>query len=110
VIMTPEGYEVGFHGEYLEIVPDERIVCTEIFEGVPAEGNPAVNTMTFTEVNGRTSFSLLAEMGSQCETWCSSRAWRRECRPPGNFWKRWRFPSNRRRFLGVFAARAIAIS
>jgi uncharacterized protein YndB with AHSA1/START domain len=63
--MTPEGYEVGFHGEYLEIVPDERIVCTEIFEGVPAEGNPAVNTMTFTEVNGRTSFSLLAEMGSQ---------------------------------------------
>src|SRR6058998_2641911 len=30
--LADEGFEVGFHGEYLEIVPDERIVYTEIFE------------------------------------------------------------------------------
>src|SRR5438270_3653228 len=29
------GPEVGFHGEYREIVPGERIVSTEFYEGVP---------------------------------------------------------------------------
>ena len=29
------GSEVAFHGEYREIVPDERIVSTEVFEGMP---------------------------------------------------------------------------
>jgi uncharacterized protein YndB with AHSA1/START domain len=29
VTVADEGYEVGFHGEYREIVPDERIVSTE---------------------------------------------------------------------------------
>ena len=36
---TPDGIEVGFHGEYREIEPDERVVSTEIFEGMP-EGVP----------------------------------------------------------------------
>ena len=51
VMETPDGIEVGFHGEYREIVPNERIVSTEIFEGMP-EGLPeeeSVNTATFTE-------------------------------------------------------------
>ena len=26
------GFEVAFHGEYREIVPDERIVNTEVYE------------------------------------------------------------------------------
>jgi len=26
------GFEVAFHGEYLEIVPEERIAHTEVFE------------------------------------------------------------------------------
>ena len=54
VMRTPDGMEVGFHGEYREIVPSERIVSTEIFEGMP-EGLPeevAVNTATFTEEDG----------------------------------------------------------
>src|SRR5580692_1450350 len=35
-VMTANGgFEVAFHGEYREIVPDERIVCTEVFEGMP---------------------------------------------------------------------------
>ena len=29
------GFEVAFHGEYREIVPNERIVSTEVYEGVP---------------------------------------------------------------------------
>src|SRR5919109_1523633 len=32
VMVTGDGMEVGFHGEYREIEPDERIVSTEIYE------------------------------------------------------------------------------
>jgi uncharacterized protein YndB with AHSA1/START domain len=58
------GFEVGFHGEYLEIVPDERIVFTEAFEGAPGV-EPALNTATFTEVQGRTVLELLTEVSSK---------------------------------------------
>ena len=35
-VMSPNGgFEVAFHGEYREIVPNERIVYTEVFEGMP---------------------------------------------------------------------------
>jgi uncharacterized protein YndB with AHSA1/START domain len=51
--------EVAFHGEYREIVENERIVCTEVYEGFP--GDAAVNTVTFTEVDGRTTLELLVE-------------------------------------------------
>jgi uncharacterized protein YndB with AHSA1/START domain len=32
VMVADGGFEVGFHGEYREIVPDERIVNTEVYE------------------------------------------------------------------------------
>ena len=51
------GIEVGFHGEYREIVPNERIVSTEAFEGMP--GEESVNTATFTEEDGRTTLTIL---------------------------------------------------
>src|SRR3954454_8861797 len=35
VMVADGGYEVAFHGEYREIVQDERIVNTEVFEGAP---------------------------------------------------------------------------
>ena len=35
VMVTDSGEEVGFHGEYREPVADERIVTTEVYEGVP---------------------------------------------------------------------------
>jgi uncharacterized protein YndB with AHSA1/START domain len=58
-VMTGEGFEVGFHGEYREIVPDERIVSTEVYEGVPdAE---ALDTITFAEADGRTTLTILVE-------------------------------------------------
>ncbi len=59
VMIADGGFEVAFHGEYREIVPNERIVSTEVFEGMPdAE---ALDTTTFTEVDGRTSLTLLVQ-------------------------------------------------
>ena len=59
VMVADGGMEVGFHGEYREIVPDERLVSTEVFEEVPdAE---ALDTLTLTEADGRTTLSLLVE-------------------------------------------------
>jgi uncharacterized protein YndB with AHSA1/START domain len=64
VMVTHEGgIEVGFHGEYREIVPNERLVSTEVFEGLP-EGVPegeSVNTLTLTEVDGRTRVEILVQ-------------------------------------------------
>ncbi len=63
VMVANGGFEVAFHGEYLEIIPNERIVSTEVFEGMPdAE---AVNTVTFTEKDGRTTLRLLVQHTSQ---------------------------------------------
>src|SRR3954449_10367142 len=45
VSVTEGGMEVAFHGEYREIVPNERIVSTEVYEGIPdAEQHAALNT------------------------------------------------------------------
>jgi uncharacterized protein YndB with AHSA1/START domain len=64
---TPEGMEVAFNGEYREIVPDERIVSTEIYEGVPpGEGEEGtLNTMTLTESDGRTTMTVLVQAPSK---------------------------------------------
>ena len=59
VMIANGGFEVAFHGEYREIVPNERIVSTEVYEGMP-EGE-AVNTLTFTEVDGRTLLTVLVQ-------------------------------------------------
>jgi uncharacterized protein YndB with AHSA1/START domain len=53
------GFEVAFHGEYQDIVPDERIVSTEVFEGMPEAA--ALSTMTLTEAAGRTTMALLVD-------------------------------------------------
>jgi uncharacterized protein YndB with AHSA1/START domain len=69
VMVTPDGLEVGFHGEYREIVPGERIVSTEIYEGLPdgvsEEDATTVNTATFTEASGRTTLTLLIQATSK---------------------------------------------
>jgi uncharacterized protein YndB with AHSA1/START domain len=62
-VMTANGgFEVAFHGEYREIVPDERIVSTEVFEG--ARDFPALTTVTLTEQDGRTTLTVLVEHSS----------------------------------------------
>jgi uncharacterized protein YndB with AHSA1/START domain len=63
VMVADGGMEVGFHGEYREIVPNERIVSTEVYEGYPDE--EAVNTATFTEVDGRTTLTILVQHSSK---------------------------------------------
>jgi uncharacterized protein YndB with AHSA1/START domain len=63
VMQLPDGMEVGFHGEYREIVPNERIVSTEEFEGMPGEAS--VNTATFTEEDGRTTLEILVQHKSK---------------------------------------------
>jgi uncharacterized protein YndB with AHSA1/START domain len=64
VMTANAGFEVGFHGEYREIVPEERIVYTEVFEGMPDAGG-TLNTATFTEIDGRTMLTLLSLCPSQ---------------------------------------------
>jgi uncharacterized protein YndB with AHSA1/START domain len=69
VMVTDNGFEVGFHGEYLEVVPDERIVSTEVYEGLPddvsEEDGATVNTATFAEANGRTTLTILIRATSK---------------------------------------------
>jgi uncharacterized protein YndB with AHSA1/START domain len=63
VMIANAGFEVAFHGEYREIVPGERIVTTDVFEGMPDAA--AVTTTTFAEKDGRTTLSILVEHSSQ---------------------------------------------
>jgi uncharacterized protein YndB with AHSA1/START domain len=66
VSVTDDGLEVGFHGEYREIVPHERIVSTEVFEGAPGgDENGTVNTVTLTEKDGRTTMTTLVQAPSK---------------------------------------------
>lgn len=59
VLMTHQNFEVAFRGEYHEIVPNEKLVYTEIFERFPDAG--AVCTLNFTEKNGRTLLTMHVE-------------------------------------------------
>jgi uncharacterized protein YndB with AHSA1/START domain len=68
VMVADGGFEVGFHGEYREIVPNERIVSTEVYEGMPQGDGPeqgTLNTATFTEEDGRTTLTVLVEAPSK---------------------------------------------
>jgi uncharacterized protein YndB with AHSA1/START domain len=63
VMIATGGHEVAFHGELRELVPDERIVTTEVYEAMPGDG--VLNTVTFTEADGRTTLELLSDCGSK---------------------------------------------
>ena len=63
VMMANEGFEVAFHGEYRDIVPDERLVSTEVFEGAPDA--QALDTLTLTEHDGRTTMTILVDHGTR---------------------------------------------
>jgi uncharacterized protein YndB with AHSA1/START domain len=69
VMVATGGHEVAFHGEYREIVPDERIVTTEVYEipgaEEPPEGEAPLNIVTFAETDGRTTLSLLVQTTSR---------------------------------------------
>jgi len=68
VMVAHGGFEVAFHGEYREIVPNERIVTTEVYEVPDTEPQPegeVVNVITFTEVDGRTTLTVLSDCSSK---------------------------------------------
>jgi uncharacterized protein YndB with AHSA1/START domain len=58
-VMIANEVEVAFHGEYREIVADERLVSTEVYEGAP--DNEALDTVVLTEREGRTTMTVLVE-------------------------------------------------
>jgi uncharacterized protein YndB with AHSA1/START domain len=60
VMIADGGFEAAFHGEYREILPNERIVCTEFFEGMPGAAG-ALNIVDFTEAGGRTTLTMLVQ-------------------------------------------------
>jgi uncharacterized protein YndB with AHSA1/START domain len=64
VMVTDSGFEVAFHGEYREIVPDEKLVCTEVYEGDPSAGE-ALTTAVFSEHDGRTTVELTMQHPSK---------------------------------------------
>lgn len=63
VMQTTDGQEVGFHGEYREIVENERVVSTEAYEGLgdAADEHASLNTLTLAESGGRTRMTILIE-------------------------------------------------
>jgi uncharacterized protein YndB with AHSA1/START domain len=66
VLVTPEGQEVGFHGEYREIDHEKRLVNTEIFEGAPEDGSePPLNVVTFEQSGERTLLTLVVKCSSK---------------------------------------------
>jgi uncharacterized protein YndB with AHSA1/START domain len=64
VMVASGGFEVAFHGNFREIVPDERIVTTDVFEPMPDEAG-VLDTVTFTERDGGTILTLHSQCGSQ---------------------------------------------
>ena len=69
VMIADDGFEVGFHGEYVEVVANERIVSTEVYEGLPdgvsEEMGATINTATLTEDDGRTTLTILIQARSR---------------------------------------------
>jgi uncharacterized protein YndB with AHSA1/START domain len=63
VMAAEGGGEVAFNGEYCEIVPNERIVYTEVLDAAP--GAHALTTVTFREEAGRTTVAILVQYGSR---------------------------------------------
>ena len=57
------GFPVVFHGEYLEVVADEKLVSTEVFEGMPQAA--ATTTATFTDTGGGTRLDILVQHQNQ---------------------------------------------
>jgi uncharacterized protein YndB with AHSA1/START domain len=65
VMAANEGFEVAFHGEFRDVVPNELIVSTEVFEGMPDAA--ALTTNTFTEKDGRTTLTMLVEHANKAD-------------------------------------------
>lgn len=63
VTQLPDGSTFAFSGEYLELDPPARSVCTERFEPIP--GAESVVTTTLDEHDGRTTMTVLMRFVSK---------------------------------------------
>lgn len=63
VMRSDDGTEAAFHGEYRLIVPDQRLVYTEVFESRP--GVRALTTVTFQRTGGGTTLEMLIRYDNQ---------------------------------------------
>jgi len=63
--------EFGFTGEVLELIPNAKLVHTQIFDagnlGVSMGGEPSIITVTFHEVNGITNVSTTIRYASKTD-------------------------------------------
>jgi uncharacterized protein YndB with AHSA1/START domain len=57
VLRGPEGAEMGMRGVYQEITAPARFVSTESFDAYPGE---SLNTLTFSEQDAKTTFTISA--------------------------------------------------
>lgn len=56
----PDGNDYGFHGVFHEVAENERITWTFEFEGLPEKGHVSMETVYFTEEDGRTKIRNLS--------------------------------------------------
>lgn len=54
------GEEYAFRGVFHEVTPTERIIWTFEFEGLPERGHVALETMTFSEEEGKTTVKTVS--------------------------------------------------
>ncbi|MEQ1501280.1 MAG: SRPBCC family protein [Myxococcota bacterium] len=65
VMVANRGFEVAFHGVFREIVPNERLVNTEVFEAMPhAE---ALNVVTFAAHGAGTRVTIRVRHATRAE-------------------------------------------
>jgi uncharacterized protein YndB with AHSA1/START domain len=65
-VMVAKGeHQVAFHGEFSEIVPNERLVTTEVYEGAPPGLQDPIDIVTFEEHDGRTTLTIVMRVESR---------------------------------------------
>ncbi len=92
VMVANGGFEVAFHGEYREIVPNERVVTTEVYEGVPenATGTWCARTRSPKRTVAPPSRSSSITRARRSATWSWTPAWKAACRRRWTTSSRWR--------------------
>jgi uncharacterized protein YndB with AHSA1/START domain len=63
MMRTPEGQDIPCPGQYLEVVPNRKLVFTDAFTGdwLPGSGKPfMVATVTFEPEGGKTRYTAIA--------------------------------------------------
>ncbi len=63
----PDGTQLALSGHFREIVPGERYVQTQVYEDTPEFPGEMLVTMTFVEVDGRTTLEMTTRYASQAE-------------------------------------------